>query len=95
MYNCCMKFDWDPNKSAINNVKHGIDFVSAQSLWADENRIEIHAPYPVEDRMILIAKYEEKVWTAVYTVRGDTIRIISVRRARKREVDLYEKENAG
>jgi len=90
-----MKFEWDPDKSVINNAKHGIDFVSAQSLWVDENRIEIHASYPVEDRWILIAKCADKVWAAVYTVRSDTIRIISVRRARKREVDLYEKEDAG
>ena len=95
MYNSCVKFDWDPNKSVTNKAKHGIDFASAQSLWADENRSEIHAPYPIEDRMILIAGYADKVWAAVYTVRGDTIRIISVRRARKREADLYEKENAG
>jgi uncharacterized DUF497 family protein len=90
-----MEFDWDPHKSVTNEAKHGIDFVSAQSLWADENRIEIQVPYPIEDRMIMIAGYEGKVWAAVYTVRGDTIRIISVRRARKKEADLYEEKNAG
>lgn len=95
MYNSCVKFDWDPKKSAANKAKHGIGFASAQSLWADENRIEIHAPHPLEDRMILIGRFKNKVWAAVHTVRGDTIRLISVRRTRKREADLYEKENAG
>ena len=47
---------------------------------------------PVEDRAILIAQYLNRVWTAIYTVRADAIRIISVRRARKREVNLYEKK---
>jgi uncharacterized DUF497 family protein len=95
MYNNDMKFEWDPDKSVSNEAKHGIDFSSAQNLWEDENRIEIHAPYPLEDRIVLIARYAEKLWAAVYTLRGDAIRIISVRRARKREVNLYEKENAG
>ena len=88
-----MKFEWDPDKSVSNAEKHEIDFQSAQDLWEDENRIEIHAPYPVEDRSILIARYHEKIWAAVFTLRGEAIRIISVRRARKREVKLYEEEN--
>ena len=54
-----------------------------------------HAPHPVEDRSILIASYDNKLWAAIYTPRGDVIRIISVRRARKREVGLYEKESPG
>jgi uncharacterized DUF497 family protein len=42
-----VEFEWDPDKSARNEAKHGIDFLSAQELWEDENRIEIHAPYPM------------------------------------------------
>jgi uncharacterized DUF497 family protein len=94
MYNRCIKFEWDPGESARNEAKHGIDFLSAQDLWDDENRIEIHAPHPLEDRGILIARYHEKIRAAVYTLRGGAIRMISVRRARKKEVNLYEKENA-
>jgi uncharacterized DUF497 family protein len=90
-----MKFEWDPYKSVSNERKHGIDFRSAQGLWEDENRIEICAPYPVEERHILLAKYHEKIWAAVYTIRGGAIRIISVRRARKKEANFYEKENTG
>jgi len=65
------------------------------SLTAEgaEMKCEIHAPHPVEDRSILIAKHDNKAWAAIYTMRGDTIRIISVRRAREKERDLYEKEN--
>ena len=90
-----MKFEWDRLKSITNKAKHGIDFESARDLWLDESRVEIIAPHPLENRLILIARYQEKLWTAVYTMRSDAVRIISVRRARKRESDLYEKENVG
>jgi len=50
MYNAIMKFEWDTDKSSSNKSKHGIDFETAKELWLDENRIEIHVPYPIEDR---------------------------------------------
>lgn len=90
-----MAFEWDPRKSTANRMKHGIDFETAQGLWLDENRIEIEAPHPVEERTILIAQLQGKLWTAVYTVRDESIRLISVRRARQKEVSLYEKERSG
>ena len=87
-----MPFEWDLEKSIANKEKHGIDFKTAKLLWSDENRVEIHAPYPVEDRWILIGKKENKLWTAIFTLRGNAIRIISARRSREKEVDLYEKK---
>jgi len=90
-----MQFEWDEEKSRLNNSKHRIDFEMAQGLWLDENRIEIHAPHPVENRWILIAELNGKLWAAVYTLRKDKIRIISVRRARTKEEILYEKEKTG
>ena len=92
MYNECMIFEWDEGKSQIYKSKYRIDFETARNLWLDENRVEIHAPYPLENRNILIAEYQNKLWAAVYTMRGDTLRIISVRRARKKETILYEKK---
>ena len=90
-----MKFDWDPHKNGLNRQKHGIDFHSARMLWEDPERIEIEAPYPLENRFILIGKIKNKLWTAIYTVRNETIRIISVRRSREEEKKLYEKEETG
>ena len=87
-----MSFEWDVEKSIANKEKNGIDFETAKLLWSDENRVEIHAPYPVEDRWILIGKKENKLWTAIFTLRGNTIRIISARRSRKKEVHLYEEK---
>lgn len=95
MYNRYMKFEGDPRKSESNQRKHGIDFETAKELWMDENRVEIHAPHPLEDRVILIARHLDRVWAAIYTVRQNAIRLISVRRAREKEVDIYEEKGAG
>ena len=83
-------FEFDPNKSASNLEKHGIDFITAQQLWQDDYRLAIPAKTQGEARFALIAKLNQKVWTAVYTERGGNIRIISVRRAREKEEQLYE-----
>lgn len=88
-----MTFEWDTGKSIANKEKHGIDFDAARILWSDDNRVEIHLPYPVENRSIIIGKSENKLWTAVFTIRGNAIRIISVRKSRKKEAVLYEEKS--
>jgi uncharacterized protein len=90
-----MMFEWDAQKSLLNKGKHGIDFETAKALWLDESRIEIEMAFPDEKRWALIAKTQGKTWTAVYTVRNEAIRIISVRRARAKETRLYEEETTG
>ena len=85
-----MKFEWDKNKSFSNKEKHGISFDVAQKLWDDPSRIEIQASFPKEKRYILIGKLRKKIWTAIYTIRGESIRIISVRRSRDMEKMLYD-----
>lgn len=94
MYNFNMKFEWDAEKNSSNKTKHGIDFETAKGLWLDENRVEIRVPYLIEDRCIVIGKLQKKIWTAIYTIRGESVRIISVRRARKKEAELYENEES-
>lgn len=83
-------FEFDENKSQTNKIKHGIDFFEAQTLWQDADRLEIPARTEGEPRLIVLGKIGVKLWAAVITHRGSKIRIISVRRARQREVDLYE-----
>ncbi len=90
-----MKFDWDSHKSRTNREKHGIDFETAKSLWLDERRVEIEMTFPNEKRWALIAQVQGKTWTAIYTIRYETIRLISVRRSRTKEVRLYEEKAAG
>jgi uncharacterized DUF497 family protein len=95
MYDSAMTFEWDDEKSRSNQAKHGIDFDVARALWDDGNRVEIQSPYPLESRNILISKLDKKLWTAIFTRRGSALRIISVRRARKREANLYgQKKNS-
>lgn len=85
-----ISFEFDPAKSESNRVKHGIDFVEAQSLWNDPMLVEIPAKTEDEPRYLLIGLINDKHWSAVITYRGANIRLISVRRARTEEVRLYE-----
>ncbi len=87
-----MEFEFDPAKSAANKDKHGIDFVEAQALWLDDGLAEVRSRANVtgELRFLAIGRIEGRHWTAVCTLRGDAIRIISVRRARKEEVEHYD-----
>jgi uncharacterized DUF497 family protein len=85
-----MDFEFDLKKSASNKKKHGIDFEEAQELWLDPHLLEIEARSTDEPRFLLIGKIGSKYWSAVVTYRDDKVRIISVRRSRKEEVDLYE-----
>ncbi|MBJ7901257.1 MAG: BrnT family toxin [Cyanobacteria bacterium RI_101] len=83
-------FEFDPNKSQSNKIKHGIDFIEAQALWSDPKRIQIPAQTKNELRFVLIGLIKNKFWSAVITYRQNKIRIISVRRSRTDEVNLYE-----
>ena len=85
-----MEFEFDANKSATNKTKHGIDFIEAQKLWTDANFLEIPARTTDEPRFLVIGKIAGKYWSAVITYRSDKIRIISVRRSRAEEVNIYE-----
>jgi len=83
-------FEYDDDKSTANLKKHGIDFLDAQALWKDPDLLEIRAKSDDEPRFLIIGLIGPKHWSAVVTYRNETIRLISVRRSRKREVELYE-----
>jgi len=85
-----MEFEFDPEKSDNNKKKHGIDFLEAQALFDDPDLIEIPAKTTDEPRFLVVGMIEDKHWSGVVTYRGERARIISVRRSRKEEVDLYE-----
>jgi hypothetical protein len=87
-----MIFEFDPGKSAMNNKKHGIDFYQAQALWDDPDLIEIPAKIADEPRFLIIGIIAGNHWSAVITYRGDSVRLISVRRSRKEEIGIYESE---
>jgi uncharacterized DUF497 family protein len=85
-----MPFEFDSNKSKVNKEKHGIDFNEAQQLWEDYDRLIIPIRNVDEPRFMIIGKIENNIWSAIFTMRNDNVRIISVRRARKEEFTLYE-----
>jgi uncharacterized DUF497 family protein len=85
-----MVFEYDQEKSARNKQKHGIDFDEAKALWDDPEFVEIPAKVTDEPRALVIGRIGDKHWLAVVTQRNDNIRLISVRRSRKEEVEIYE-----
>jgi uncharacterized DUF497 family protein len=88
-----MGFEYDPEKSAENKRKHGVDFEEAQALWSDSALVEIPARVSDEPRWVVIGRMAEKHWSAVITRRNDNVRIISVRRSRDEEVEIYESQD--
>jgi uncharacterized protein len=78
-------FIFDLNKSRSNLEKHGIDFIRSQEIWSDVNRIEAPARNPGEKRFSVIGSISGDVRVAYITYRGEHVRVISVRRARKNE----------
>lgn len=85
-----MEFEYDPEMSAANKDKHGIDFEEAQALWSDPFLIEAPALTEDEPRFLAVGRIGAKHRTAVFTWREGRLRIISVRRARKKEIERYE-----
>jgi uncharacterized DUF497 family protein len=75
-----------------NKEKHGIDFVEAQALWLDVDRVEIPAQTVDEPRTLVIGRIQGQRWSVVVTYRKDRIRIISARRSRTEEAEIYEGE---
>ena len=85
-----MDFEFDEWKSQSNKKKHGLDFAEAQALWDDPELLEIPLKSDDEPRVQLVGLISGKHWSAIITYRQERIRIISVRRARSEERELYE-----
>ncbi len=86
-----MSYEWDPNKAIINIEKHGIDFADAVTVFDDLNAVTIDDPDYDEQRFITIAMDAfGRILVVTYTWRGDIIRLISARKATKRERKQYE-----
>jgi uncharacterized DUF497 family protein len=84
------QFEFDGDKSAANLHKHSIDFTRAQNLWNDRYILEYPLAGHSEQRFVCIGQMKVKYWAAVVTYRDTRIRLISVRRARRNEIELYE-----
>jgi len=85
-----MLFEFDSSKSESNKKKYGISFIEAQALWDDPNYIVIPAKVIDEARFLVIGIIGDKHWSGIITSRNERVRIISVRRSRKEEIEIYE-----
>jgi uncharacterized protein len=87
-------FEWDPEKAKKNERIHGISFNEASTIFSDYLSLIIYDPlHPeAEDRFIIIGKsHKNRLLVVVHVDRGDRIRIISARKATKKEWEQYEK----
>lgn len=91
-----MDFEWDADKAAQNLRKHGVKFNVAARAFFDPNRIEVYDGREAygEDRWATIGYADPALLYVVYTVRtGETIRLISARKANEQERKQYRQAN--
>jgi uncharacterized DUF497 family protein len=85
------KFEWDEEKDWINQMKHGVSFNNAKMVFYDPMRVDIfdwrHSLF--EDRWKTIGLHRCETFSVIYTMRKGIIRIISARRAGKKEEEAY------
>ena len=83
-----MEFDWDPQKAATNLAKHEVSFEEAATVFGDPlGRIVADPRHsPDQERFVLLGlSQDQRLLAVMYVERGETIRIISARRATRRE----------
>ena len=87
-----MKYEWDPDKAATNLHKHAISFADAVTVFSDELALIVADDFMDEERFIILgADAFGRLLVVVYTWRGEhTIRLISARKATRRERTQYE-----
>ncbi len=89
-----MKFEWDPAKDEANRFKHGLRLAFGQKVFDDPDHI-ISTSYREidgEDRNKAVGRINGKLYTAVHVWRGETIRLISVRRSNAGEQRDYHSD---
>ena len=85
-------FEWDPNKNRANIAKHGIDFKNVVPLFQLDPVISPAGPRTDgESRWIATGRLDERTIIVVFTMRSDSIRLISARPASRRERRLYHR----
>jgi uncharacterized DUF497 family protein len=88
-----LNFEWDDEKATSNLTKHGVPFHEALSVFLDVNRLDRYdgrEDYG-EDRFLTIGLADDIELAVAYTLRSDTIRIISARKATRHEQRDYWK----
>jgi len=89
-----LTFEWDGGKDATNRRKHRVSFEEAATAFADSRSITVSDPdhSDEEERFMLLGlSYRGNLLVVVHTERGESIRIISARKASRRERGQYGK----
>jgi uncharacterized DUF497 family protein len=83
------EFEWDEAKRFTNIRKHGLDFKHGRRLFDGRPVLITVVDYPGEVRLSAIGELDDEMVTAFWTIRGDKIRLISMRRASRAERRQY------
>jgi len=83
-------YEWDDDKAASNRADHGVSFDQVEKMnWSDMVVIEDSRRNYGEPRYIGYSNIGRRLYCIVFTLRGETIRVISLRKANSREVKRY------
>ena len=88
-----LRFTWDAKKAAANERKHRVSFAEAATAFADPLSLTVpdHEHSETEERFLLLGlSHRGRLLVIAHTERDDTIRLISARRANRREQAVYE-----
>jgi uncharacterized DUF497 family protein len=86
-----VEFEWDPRKAETDRHKHGVEFLDAVIVFDDDRGITLLDENPTEERYVTFGMDAQgRVLAVSYTLRGNTMRIISARKATAREREQYE-----
>jgi len=90
-----MEFEWDPKKAELNLKKHGVSFAEAAEAFLDKNALELFndANSEEEIRYQLVGISNLRLLFVAYTERGETVRIISARKANEKQIRIYNEQN--
>ena len=85
-----MKFEWDAEKARINAEKHGVEFASVSDFDFDTALVVVDDRFGYrETRFVALGLIGPRVHQLAFTMRGNLIRVISLRKANKREIRTY------
>lgn len=88
-----MQFDWDPEKSASNEEKHGVTFDAMHSFLWEFARLDKIEFVDTEEREAHIGPIGDKLYTVILTPRDEgALRIISLRRSTNEEIKRWQEE---
>jgi uncharacterized DUF497 family protein len=92
-----MRFLWDPRKAASNQRKHGVGFQEATTVFDDSLSVTVPDPdhSVAEERFLLLGlSNRRRLLVVAHSEQSESIRIISARRANRRERRIYEEEES-